>query len=391
MKNTIEGPVSFRSGRIYDFDIHEELIPNRPVARLQPSYGSYDRYVVFLSGGKDSVAALLHLLDLGVSAAKIECHHHLIDGDIEQGDDNRLLMDWPCTVSYCEELCKALGVAFYKSWKHQGFWGELMRDNSPTGAVSFESPNGVVTVGGNSASLGTRKRFPERSGDLGKRWCSSYLKVDVGKKVLVHQARFRRGRTLVVTGERAEESINRSRYAFFEPHSSSATKMKVVDGQGKPVFDDTGAPVYRYRRVRERYIDHVRLVHDWPESRVWEIIKKHQVQPHPAYELGWGRTSCMTCIFGSPNQWATIKAHMPSRFRQFAEVEQDTGHTLFHRKLKNGSVETIPITVVAEKGTPYVVNQYWLDAAMSPYFSLPIFNNNWQLPPGAYGESCGPV
>jgi hypothetical protein len=51
----------------------------------------YDRIVVLLSGGKDSVACLYKLLELGVPREKIECWHHNIDG----GHPLRR-MDWRC-------------------------------------------------------------------------------------------------------------------------------------------------------------------------------------------------------------------------------------------------------------------------------------------------------
>ena len=42
------------------------------------------------------------------------------------------------------------------------------------------------------------------------RWCSAYLKIDVGAAALRGQARFEGKRTLFVTGERAEESAARA-------------------------------------------------------------------------------------------------------------------------------------------------------------------------------------
>jgi tRNA(Ile)-lysidine synthase TilS/MesJ len=57
---------------------------------------SYDVIIVAFSGGKDSAACVLHLLDLGVPKHKIELWHHLVDGR-----EGSTLMDWPCTEAYC--------------------------------------------------------------------------------------------------------------------------------------------------------------------------------------------------------------------------------------------------------------------------------------------------
>ena len=52
---------------------------------------SYDKYIVSFSGGKDSTALLLFLLDNGVSKDKIELWHQEIDGR------GRSLLDWEVT------------------------------------------------------------------------------------------------------------------------------------------------------------------------------------------------------------------------------------------------------------------------------------------------------
>ena len=113
----------------------------------------YDKYIVAFSGGKDSIACFLHLLKSGVPAEKIELWHHLIDGDGE------VFMDWEVTESYCRQFAAAFNVPIYFSWRVGGFHGEMMRKETPTGAVVFEDGNGQrQTVGGQSNSLGTRRK-----------------------------------------------------------------------------------------------------------------------------------------------------------------------------------------------------------------------------------------
>ena len=59
---------------------------------------SYDRYIVSFSGGKDSTALLLFLLDNGVPKEKIELWHQEIDGR------GRSLFDWEVTPDYCRKF-----------------------------------------------------------------------------------------------------------------------------------------------------------------------------------------------------------------------------------------------------------------------------------------------
>ena len=77
---------------------------------------------------------------------------------------------------------------------------------------------------------------------------------------------------------------------------------------------------------------------------MWAIIERWRINPHPAYWLGWGRCSCMFCIFGSPNQVASAKAVNPSGHKQLADYEAEFGWTI-HQK------ETIDER--ADRGTPY--------------------------------------
>ena len=80
-----------------------------------PDLGAYRRFVVAFSGGKDSLAASLHLLSLGVPAHAIELHHHDVDGF------GPTFMDWPCTPAYVRAIAKHLGIVLYVSWREGGF------------------------------------------------------------------------------------------------------------------------------------------------------------------------------------------------------------------------------------------------------------------------------
>ena len=111
-------------------------------------------------------------------------------------------------------------------------------------------------------------------------------------------------------------------------------------------------------------------------------MERWKVQPHPAYENHFGRTSCRACIFGSKDQWATIRVIAPQQFASIKGHEGRFGVTI-HR--------TECVTKRADSGTPYPVDPFWVEVGNKTTFDLPIFVEEWKLPPGAYGESCGPT
>ena len=327
-----------------------------PVQREIQNLDSYRHIVVMFSGGKDSLACLLYLIDTGVPRERLEVWHHLVDGR-----EDSSLMDWPVTEDYCRRVAKHLGVKIRFSWKEGGFEREMLRAGVPTAPIHYETPEGTRQTGGRGPA-GTRLRFPQVSANLAVRWCSAYLKIDVAAAALRGDPRFLDSRTLVVTGERAEESAARARYKPFEPHRADR----------------------RFGRRRRRHIDHWRPVLHWPERQVWDIIRAHGIRPHPAYRAGFGRVSCMTCIFGAPDQWATVRAHAPERFRRIADYEAQFGVTI-HRKR--------PVTERVLAGTAYAAAPSGIDAALceSHEETVAVPVDQWELPAGAFGEKAGPT
>lgn len=246
-----------------------DLLEFEPLARTEaqaeantPVLQDYDRFIVAFSGGKDSLACLLHLLNLGVSRDRIELHHHLVDGR-----EGSTLMDWPVTEAYCEAIAKAFGIPLSFSWRVGGLEQELTRNESATAPVRIPWEGGGTTLIGGEGPLGTRNKFPQVSPDLSVRWCSPVAKIGPFAAYLNNHPKFRDGKTLVLTGERAEESRARANYKRFEPHRSDL----------------------RHGRKFQRHIDAWRPVHGWSEQQVWDIISRWKVTSHPAYYLGWGR------------------------------------------------------------------------------------------------------
>ncbi len=301
------------------------------------------------------MACFLHLLEIGIPKEKIELWHHDIDGHGET------FMDWEVTPAYCTAFAKAFGVPIYFSWKEGGFKREMFRENTLTAPISFEDENGIVhTIGGVRGKHSTRRKFPQVSPDLSVRWCSAYLKIDVCSAAIRHQKRFEGIKTVVVSGERAEESPARGRYMYLEPDRADLANGKTP-----------------------RYVDRWRAVKDWTEKEVWEIIERHKVRVHPCYYMGWSRCSCKFCIFGNADQFASAYMVSSKQGDELISIEREFGSTM---------KRNITLFDLINKGTSYQgITTDLIDLATSYIYNEPIFMDEWVLPSGAFGENCGPV
>ena len=329
----------------------------------------YDLIVVLLSGGKDSVACLYKLLELGVPKEKIELWHHDIDG----GHPSRR-MDWRCTQNYVKALAEAEGIRLRVSYRINGFFGELYRIGASEPVEWVDPDTGEIKQCKLSPNYlkcqelkeqatekmeellkeyGYRMKFPAKSSDLSRRWCSAYLKIMVAGSVIsnldqlgeleklggkrhkfpaksgTHQGRWCSGnlkaavqdsvtanvqeirrdkKILIVSGERRGESAGRSKYNEIEIHRTNAEAKS------------------------HRTVHLWRPVIDYSEKDVWEVLKRHKVNPHPCYRIGWNRCSCAMCIFSTPPLFAGIIELFPDEYAALRKDEQILGFTLDNKK-----------------------------------------------------------
>lgn len=322
-----------------------------------PNLKSYDRIIIANSYGKDSLASHLRLIELGVPPSQIEWWHH----DVDDRDNSGGFICWPFEKDYGEQLAAHFGVKLYVSAKKGGFRGEMLRENSSTAGTWTQTPTGIISMGGNSQSLNTRRKFPQVTASLQTRWCSAYTKIMVASAAITNQERFNNSRTLIITGERAQESPGRAKYIPFKPHTTDRRSGKL-----------------------HRHVDHWHAVHSWTEQDVWNIIQKHQITPAIPYMIGFSRFSCAGCIFGSADHYATLRLIMPDMFESLAQYEEDFGCTI---------KRNISLKQLASQGTPFraaVENPDLCAMAASPKFTLPIISPSWTLPAGAFKHSGGP-
>lgn len=325
----------------------------------------YDLIVVLFSGGKDSTACYYKLLELGVPKEKIELWHHDIDG----GHPSRR-MDWKCTQNYVKALADAEGIKLRVSYRVNGFFGELYRIGASEPIEWIDPETGEIMRCKPSQNYlkceelkekctedmeeqlrqyGYRMKFPAKSGDLSRRWCSAYLKIAVADSVMsnldrldqlaelggkrlkfpakggTHQGRWCSGnlkaavqdsvtsnldktrentKILIVSGERRGESAGRANYNEMETHRTNAEKKA------------------------HRIVHQWRPVIDYSEKDIWEVLKRHNVNPHPCYRAGWNRCSCAQCIFSTPPLFAGIREIYPEEYAKLKQDEVILGFTL---------------------------------------------------------------
>ena len=288
----------------------------------------YDLVIVLISGGKDSIACYYKLLELGVPKSKIEFWHHDIDG----GHPSRT-MDWRCTANYIRSFAEAEQIPLRVSWRKNGFFGELYRIGASelieyvdpeTGEIYQCPPSkkymecqklkvaAISEMENKLAEFGYRMKFPMKSGDLSRRWCSAYLKIMVADTVLRNMNSVAANLTktrkdiklLIVSGERRGESVGRSKYNEIEIHRTNA--------------------VSKHHRTVHQW----RPVIDYSEKDIWEVLKRHKVNPHPCYRAGWNRCSCAMCIFSTPRLFAGIRELYPKEYALLCQDEKVLGFTL---------------------------------------------------------------
>lgn len=344
----------------------------------------YDLVIVLISGGKDSIACYYKLLELGVPKSKIEFWHHDIDG----GHPSRT-MDWRCTANYIRSFAEAEQIPLRVSWRKNGFFGELYRIGTSeliewvdpeTGEIYQCPPSkkymecqklkvaAISEMENKLVEFGYRMKFPMKSGDLSRRWCSAYLKIMVADTVLRNMNSVAANLTktrkdiklLIVSGERRGESVGRSKYNEIEIHRTNA--------------------VSKHHRTVHQW----RPVIDYSEKDIWEVLKRHKVNPHPCYRAGWNRCSCAMCIFSTPQLFAGIRELYPKEYALLCQDEKVLGFTLDnHCDLETyiGSVDSCVYHGDKEAIQSLLTGEFPVESVY--------VKDKWKYPAGAFHGAAG--
>lgn len=420
----------------------------------------YDLIVVLFSGGKDSAACLLRLLEMGVPKEKIELWHHDIDG----GGHPVRRMDWPATQAYVRAFSDAMGIKLRTSWRVGGFFGELYRVGasypieyedgaeiktcrlSPAQIRSEELREQVLQgldCGDELARLGYRMKFPAKSGDLARRWCSAYLKIMVADSVirdlddlrdLGAQKRFpfkgsiangrwcspmlkrevgdsviRHLTDLAALGSPrhkfpAKSSPQQGRYCSGAlkaqvqdsltnnlEKTSRDTKILIVSGErrgesiGRSRYNEIEVHRTNATAKAHRLVHQWRAVIDYSARDIWEIIRRHGVTPHPCYSAGWSRCSCAMCVFSLPKHWAGIRELFPEEYASLRQDEITLNFTLDNKKCLDdyvGDARSCVNHAATKAVKQLVTGEFTVDDIYTPA-------HEWIFPAGAFGGSEG--
>lgn len=366
----------------------------------------YDLIIVLFSGGKDSTACYYKLLELGVPKDRIELWHHDIDG----GHPSRR-MDWRCTQNYVKSFADVEEVTLRVSYRVNGFFGELYRigASEPIQWIDPEtgdvmqcrlSPNYLKCLElkekcteDMEAALkqyGYRMKFPAKSGDLSRRWCSAYLKIAVADSVISNLDRLEQLGELGGKCQKfpAKGSIGNGRWCSAQlkrevadsvmrnlaqledaggkrqkfpakggthqgrwcsgslkasvqdsvtanlDRTKADVKVLVVSGErrgesaGRAMYNEMEVHRTNAAKKCHRIVHQWRPVIDYSEKDVWEVLKRHHANPHPCYRAGWNRCSCAMCIFSTPKLFAGIRELYPEEYAALRQDEIILGFTL---------------------------------------------------------------
>lgn len=238
--------------------------------------------LVGISGGKDSVATSIKVLQAGWNPEFLFC---------DTGWEH------PALYKYLEYLQKALGIniRFLKSDKYDNFIDMVIR----------------------------KGRFPSTMA----RFCTEELKV---KPMINYILDSSFDDFLLFQGIRKLESVSRSKMNknctyfkyYFEPYKH--------DRKGNPQYH-----IYRKDEIKKTYgVDnHVhdvqRPVFDNTAEEVFDIHKEAGIEPNPLYKMNVGRVGCFPCINVNLDELWSIYIRQPQFLYDLADYEEKLGTTFF--------------------------------------------------------------
>lgn len=225
-------------------------------------------FVVNHSGGKDSQAMMIRLLEIVPREQLIVVHAAL--GEVE----------WEGALEHAQRQAHAADVPFIVAGAVKTFF-EMVEHRF------------AVRPGPNSPC------WPSAA----NRQCTSDLKRGPIEREVRRYAASRGIKTIVsCMGIRKQESAARSKLQAFRRNERGSV---------------AGRDWYEWLPI-----------HELTTAQVFDTIRGAGQEPHWAYAAGNERLSCVFCIMGSPRDLANGAKHRPELLAKYVEIEQRTGYTM---------------------------------------------------------------
>ncbi|EFH86433.1 phosphoadenosine phosphosulfate reductase family protein [Ktedonobacter racemifer] len=277
-----------------------------------PDLHQATRVVVSVSGGKDSIAMLLEVLET-VPHELVIAHHQIV------------LEDWPGTVEYCGTVCRRLGVPLYCTQASYSGYECLECHHRYLVSCATLSIPWCRACGSRQAKylrqvesvldlVEWRQAWPS----LSVRFCTSYFKRDNFNSWARANAHMLGDHPVICLGERALESRGRAKLPMWRERSG----------------------------LKQGWMHEWRPVLSWRRIEVFQKMQAYQVEPHYCYDLqgmteqdmyetdieGGPRMSCVMCFLKSPEQLRTGYYTQEGRavMERALAIEAKTGHTIQH-------------------------------------------------------------
>ena len=272
-------------------------------------YIDRDKVQLGFSGGKDSTACYLLLLELGIDflpafADTDNEHpwtvefannlHHQVDGP-----EVVTVKKAPYTAERWQQKRDRLRVTLAKDHtitqgKRRGEIIPGFPEDIVEEMVSFVRPSGNMFLD----LCIIHGMFPLRR----SQFCTQELKLEPAREQIIIPWLEQGYDVVSVAGIRSDESRVRATYAPFE---QDLTKEYV------PYMPTT---VYRWNPIL-----------DWTWEDVFAMHKRHNVDPNPLYSKGMGRVGCMPCIHATKPEIRQIAMRFPEQLERIAEWEEIMG------------------------------------------------------------------